>query len=154
MLFFGYQTALGKLFLVEENSKITHLCFEKKDFMRAGLCQQTPLLDDTYRQIKEYLAGKRKIFDVPLTLQGTPFQQKVWRALLDIPYGTTVSYKDIAAKIGNDKAYRAVGMANNQNPIPILVPCHRVIGSNGKLVGYAGGLATKHRLLKIESINK
>ena len=99
-------------------------------------------------------SGQRKEFDIPLAPQGTDFQKKVWKALQNINYGTTASYKEIAQKINNPKAVRAVGMANNQNPIAIIIPCHRVIGSNGKLVGYAGGLELKQKLLELEKNNQ
>ncbi len=102
------------------------------------------------RQLEEYFAGDRCQFEVPLDLEGTPFQLAVWRSLLEIPYGETRSYGAIATAIGRPRAARAVGMANNQNPIPIIVPCHRVIGQNGALTGYAGGLDLKSRLLSLE----
>lgn len=105
-------------------------------------------------QIQEYLLGKRKVFDLPLEMEGTPFQRKVWQTLCSIPYGETRTYKEIAIQIGNEKACRAVGMANHKNPIGIIVPCHRVIGANKKLVGYAGGLDKKEFLLKLEKKNK
>jgi methylated-DNA-[protein]-cysteine S-methyltransferase len=105
------------------------------------------------RQFKEYFDGKREVFDLPLKPVGTVFQQKVWDALREIPYGETRSYLFIATKIGNPRASRAVGMANNKNPIPIIIPCHRVIGANGKLVGYAGGLEMKKGLLELEREN-
>ncbi|QUH29913.1 methylated-DNA--[protein]-cysteine S-methyltransferase [Vallitalea guaymasensis] len=105
---------------------------------------------DTFKQLDEYFSGKRKMFDMKLNPQGTQFQKKVWNALTKIPYGEVCSYKDIAIAVGNEKACRAVGMANSKNPIAIVVPCHRVIGSSGKLVGYAGGLDTKDELLKLE----
>jgi methylated-DNA-[protein]-cysteine S-methyltransferase len=101
-------------------------------------------------QLEEYFAGKRREFDLPLALQGTPFQLRVWHALLEIPYGETVSYKELAERIGNVKAVRAVGLANGANPIPIVVPCHRVIGSNGSLIGFGGGLPLKQKLLALE----
>ena len=101
-------------------------------------------------QISEYLAGQRRVFDFPYILSGTPFQKQVWRALCDIPYGETRSYKQIAEAIGNPKACRAVGMANHCNPIMIVVPCHRVVGVSGKLTGYAGGLEMKSVLLALE----
>ncbi|MCK9286478.1 MAG: methylated-DNA--[protein]-cysteine S-methyltransferase [Sphaerochaetaceae bacterium] len=110
-----------------------------------------PLLQLAKIQMEEYLAGKRFIFELPLAPEGTVFQQSVWRALLAIPYGETKSYGQIAEKIGNPKACRAVGMANNRNPIGIIIPCHRVIGANGDLVGYAGGLEYKQFLLKLET---
>lgn len=112
------------------------------------------LSDKAALQIKEYLNGKRKIFDFPIEMHGTDFQKKVWNALLKIPYGETRTYKQIAEAICNSKACRAVGMANNKNPLMIVVPCHRVIGSNGKLVGYAFGLDIKEMLLEIEQKNK
>lgn len=104
----------------------------------------------TQMELEEYFAGKRKTFSVPLSLHGTPFQKKVWTALCTIPYGETRSYSEIAEAVGNPKACRAVGMANNKNPILIIVPCHRVIGKNGSLVGYGGGLPIKEKLLKLE----
>lgn len=104
-------------------------------------------------QLKEYFQGKRREFTIPLSLEGTPFQEKVWHALLEIPYGETCSYLEIARAVGNPKACRAVGMANNRNPIAILVPCHRVVGADGSLTGYAGGLTRKAYLLKLERGN-
>lgn len=104
-----------------------------------------------FSQIQEYLSGNRKVFDFTYELCGTDFQKKVWNALCNIPYGETRSYKDIAVAIGNPKASRAVGMANNKNPITIAVPCHRIIGASGKLVGYAGGLEMKKALLELEA---
>ncbi len=101
-------------------------------------------------QLAEYFSGLRTIFDLPLAPAGTPFQQKVWQALCDIPYGATCSYKDIAVAIDNPKGVRAVGLANGKNPIAIVIPCHRVIGANGKLTGYAGGLDRKATLLELE----
>ena len=110
----------------------------------------TPLLRQTAAELREYFAGERHEFTVPLAPKGTPFQQKIWAALQTIPYGETRSYKDIAAAVGNEKACRAVGMANNRNPLPIFIPCHRVVGSSGKLIGYAGGLDVKMFLLDLE----
>ncbi len=101
-------------------------------------------------QLEEYFAGKRRRFDLPLDMRGTDFQKRCWQALLKIPYGETRSYADIARAIGNPAAVRAVGLANGQNPIAIIVPCHRVIGSDGSLTGYGGGLATKRKLLELE----
>lgn len=115
--------------------------------------ETSKLTDEVYKQVEQYLQGKRKEFDFPYELNGTEFQKKVWDALCDIPYGQTRSYKDIAQAVGSPKAYRAVGMANNKNPIAIAVPCHRVIGSNGKLVGYAGGMDMKASLLGLENTN-
>ncbi|MCH5265858.1 MAG: methylated-DNA--[protein]-cysteine S-methyltransferase [Lachnospiraceae bacterium] len=108
------------------------------------------LLRQACQELEEYFAGKRKVFSVPLSVHGTEFQERVWKELQKIPYGTTCSYGQLAAAIGKPKACRAVGMANNRNPLPIFIPCHRVIGSNGKLVGYGGGLDIKEKLLKLE----
>lgn len=112
----------------------------------------SPLVEKAFRQLDEYLAGKRTEFDLPLRPAGTPFMESVWKALQNIPYGTTASYKDIAEAIGRPKACRAVGLANNRNPIAIFIPCHRVIGKNGSLTGYAGGLPMKEKLLKLEGV--
>ncbi len=111
-----------------------------------------PMLLRTEKQLSEYFAQKRTKFDLPLDLQGTDFQKKVWKALLNIPYGKTVSYADVAQKIGKPKAVRAVGNANNRNPICIVAACHRVVSSSGALTGYAGGLDTKAALLTLESV--
>lgn len=105
------------------------------------------------KQLNEYFDGKRKYFDIPIELKGTEFQKKVWKALIEIPYGETRSYKDIAISIGNPKAARAIGNANNKNPIAIVLPCHRVIGSNGKLVGYEYGVDINEKLLELEKSN-
>jgi O-6-methylguanine DNA methyltransferase len=103
------------------------------------------------RQLEEYFAGGRRAFDLPLAPRGTEFQRSVWRALLEIPYGTTASYGEIARKLGPDTSPRAVGTANGANPIPIIIPCHRVIGADGSLTGYGGGLDIKARLLALET---
>ena len=108
------------------------------------------LLKEPVKQLNAYFAGKLRHFDVPLAPEGTPFQSQVWRALCDIPYGETTSYGALAKQIGNPKAVRAVGLANGSNPISIIIPCHRVIGSNGSLVGYGGGLPIKQALLALE----
>jgi methylated-DNA-[protein]-cysteine S-methyltransferase len=107
-------------------------------------------LQETIRQLRAYFAGELETFDLPLAPQGTAFQLKVWKLLCDIPYGETISYGELARRIGNPKASRAVGLANGSNPIPIVIPCHRVIGSNGKLTGYGGGLPIKEKLLALE----
>ncbi|PNS09619.1 methylated-DNA--[protein]-cysteine S-methyltransferase [Solilutibacter silvestris] len=109
-----------------------------------------PLIDATRRQLGEYFAGKRETFDLPLAPRGTPFQLAVWNALREIPFGATWSYGDLARHIGQPSAVRAVGAANGRNPIPIIVPCHRVIGSDGSLTGFGGGLPTKEFLLRLE----
>jgi len=109
-----------------------------------------PYLFGIFDQLKEYFAGTRKKFDVPLDIEGTDFQKRVWNELRNIPYGKTISYKTLSEKLGDVKAIRAVGKANGQNPIAIIIPCHRVIGANGSLVGYAGGLDIKEKLLHLE----
>jgi methylated-DNA-[protein]-cysteine S-methyltransferase len=109
------------------------------------------LLEETARQLQRYFAGEAREFDLPLDMQGTEFQKRVWRELLAIPYGETRGYGELAAAMGAPKAVRAVGAANGANPIPIVVPCHRVIGASGKLVGYGGGLELKRRLLELEN---
>ncbi|MCL2077334.1 MAG: methylated-DNA--[protein]-cysteine S-methyltransferase [Oscillospiraceae bacterium] len=114
----------------------------------------TALTDLAARQLEEYFWGKRRCFDLPLRPCGTAFQQTVWNVLLSVPYGETRSYKQIAELTGNPRACRAVGMANNKNPLHIIIPCHRVVGSNGALIGYAGGLEIKERLLKLEKCFK
>lgn len=117
------------------------------------LKKETPLIKKTYSQLKEYFAGNRKSFDIPISANGTEFQIKVWKELQKIPYGKTATYKEIAENIGNKNASRAVGMANNKNPIAIIIPCHRVIGTKGDLTGYAGGIKLKKYLLDLEKQN-
>ncbi|HEV2201095.1 MAG TPA: methylated-DNA--[protein]-cysteine S-methyltransferase [Bryobacteraceae bacterium] len=106
---------------------------------------------EALRQLREYFSGRRREFDVPLEPSGTAFQKAVWRRLEEIPYGATISYGELARRVGNPKASRAVGAANGKNPLPIVVPCHRVIGANGKLVGFGGGLPIKRALLELET---
>lgn len=150
---------LGKIGIVEENGKIVKIVIINKndennknvdDFIE----KDTKLLVKAKNELEEYFEGKRKEFDLPLKQEGTEFQKKVWNALSKIPYGEKRTYKEIAKMIGNEKASRAVGMANNKNNIPIIIPCHRVVGSNGKLVGYVLGLDMKQYLLNLESKNK
>ena len=147
--YFVYESQFGNIIIESDGSSITGIKTEKNT-KPVGKKEANTLTDITAMQLKEYFTGKRKKFDVPLNPQGTDFQRSVWKALQDIPYGKTRSYKQIAKAIGNPKACRAVGMANNKNPIWILIPCHRVIGSDGTLTGYGGGLEMKKRLLNIE----
>ncbi len=112
---------------------------------------QYPLLVETQMQLEEYFASRRKVFKLPLAPSGTPFQMQIWKLLQDIPFGKTASYGELAALAGDANASRAVGMANNRNPIPIIIPCHRVIGSSGALTGFGGGLLNKSILLDLES---
>lgn len=150
---YKYDTEIGTITLSESNGSILELSFKEIEFSDNYIIQETILLRNASIELKEYFSGYRKDFSLPFNPIGTPFQKKVWEALLSIPYGETRSYKDIAFLIGNPKASRAVGMANNKNPISIFIPCHRVIGSNGKLVGYGGGLNVKKHLLNLESNN-
>lgn len=147
------ESPVGTLFLSANEQGLTGLRFretEEKDGEAAG--EEGAVISQAKRELEEYFAGKRTVFEVPLCLQGTPFQKKVWEALRQIPYGETRSYQEVAAMAGNPKACRAVGMANNRNPVSILVPCHRVIGKDGSLTGYGGGLDVKTYLLKLENI--
>ncbi len=152
MSFAIYETKLGNVRIDFEGDVVTFLKKLNEDVTDFG--EKTSFSDSVYKEVIEYFEGKRKDFTFKYEMRGTDFQKKVWKALCDIPYGETCTYKDIAIAIGNDKASRAVGLANNKNPVTIVVPCHRVIGSSGKLVGYAGGLAMKEYLLKMESENK
>jgi methylated-DNA-[protein]-cysteine S-methyltransferase len=149
---FCYDTNIGKLVIIDNGEAVTNIYFGAGTELKVNIFE-SPLIKKAYEQIDEYLRGEREIFDFKLEPKGTEFQKKVWKALEQIPFGETRSYKDIAISIGNEKASRAVGMANNKNPLPIVVPCHRVIGANGKLVGYAGGLDVKERLLELEKKN-
>lgn len=148
---FFYETKIGIIGIRENNKSITDIFFSKVD--TNDNIEETDLIKECFKQLKEYFEGNRRKFDLPIETRGTEFQKKVWDELLKIPYGETKSYKDIAIAIGNEKACRAIGMANNKNHIPIIIPCHRVIGSNGKLVGYAGGLNVKEKLLNIENLD-
>lgn len=151
---FYYNTKIGRIGIEENGKAITKLDFINKDIQEEIIeINETELLKKAIKQLNEYLDGKRKSFDLPLEPRGTEFQKKVWNALKEIPFGETRSYGEVAKIIGNEKAARAIGMANNKNQIAIIVPCHRVIGANGKLVGYAGGLDLKEKLLKLESNN-
>ena len=146
---------VGRLQLVADEQALVAVLWEceKANRVRLHPLVENPnniILIETQKQLSEYFQGDRQRFDLPLKLNGTAFQQQVWRALLNIPYGETRTYKEIALAIGNLKAVRAVGSAIGRNPISIIAPCHRVIGADGKLVGFAGGLANKEVLLKIE----
>ena len=149
---------VGQLKLVANAHALVAVLWENENPKRVRLAElleeaQHPVLLETARQLNEYFAGQRRQFDLPLDFEGTAFQQKVWQALLSIPFGETRSYKQIAEQIGHAKAMRAVGAANGKNPISIIAPCHRVVGANGKLVGFAGGLENKSILLEIERSN-
>lgn len=151
MDFFLFDTPLGQMALTGQDGGITRLYLPDAPIPRIA-SQETPLLALGRAQLLEYLAGLRTRFDLPLSPHGTSFQHRVWDALLKIPYGQTRSYRDIAVTVDCPRGFRAVGMANNRNPIPIFIPCHRVVGADGSLVGYGGGLDLKRRLLALEGI--
>ena len=138
---------VGPLTLAETDGALAELRFGGSI---SGTPAPTPLLRQAEEELAEYFAGRRRSFTLPLAPQGTPFQRSVWEALQRIPYGETCTYGRIAALVGRPKACRAVGMANHRNPLAIVIPCHRVVGSDGTLTGYAGGLAVKERLLRLE----
>ncbi len=149
---------VGPLTVVSDESAVTAIRFG--DVVPNGAAFAEPIdsgwpevLRQAARELTEFFAGTRRTFTVPLAPVGTPFQQQVWRALQTISYGATCSYRDIACAVGRPAACRAVGMANHCNPIPIIIPCHRVVGADGRLTGYAGGLAIKSRLLQFEREN-
>ena len=141
---------IGTIAIAETDGAITHVLFGECG--EAG--EKTELLSEAERQFSEYFAGTRRAFELPLNPSGTPFQKEVWRALSEIPYGETRSYAEIARAVGRDKAFRAVGMANHNNPISIIIPCHRVIGADGALTGYGGGLEKKRFLLRLEGLDR
>jgi methylated-DNA-[protein]-cysteine S-methyltransferase len=147
---------IGELTLVATDRGLAAVLWENDDLARVRVKLSSedhhhPVLRETERQLTEYFAGKRRSFSMPLDFQGTAFQNKVWAALLTIPFGETRSYADTARQIGQPKAVRAVGAANGRNPISIIAPCHRVIGASGKLTGFAGGLTAKAYLLRLEA---
>ncbi len=148
-LFCYLDTPLGALRLVAGETGLTHIEFDGQHG-RDGEEGINTALNAAVNQLSEYFAGRRTQFDLPLAAAGTLFQQQVWRALVAIPFGEVRSYCEIAESIGRPKAVRAVGAANGRNPLPIVVPCHRVIGSNGSLTGFAGGLEAKRTLLALE----
>ncbi|MFZ4525604.1 MAG: methylated-DNA--[protein]-cysteine S-methyltransferase [Chlorobium sp.] len=145
-----HNTLIGRVGIAEDDGSITNLFFAN-DKLPLGIERvETKGVREAFRQLDSYLAGSLKAFSLPLAPAGTPFMLAVWRILSKIPYGTTVSYRDVAVALGNPFAARAVGMANHRNPLPLFIPCHRVIGSDGTLAGYRGGLALKKLLLELE----
>ena len=141
----AFASPIGRLCVTEENGALVRLDWDGEG------ADDTPLLLEAERELGEYFAGTRREFDLPLAPHGTAFQQAVWQALREIPYGESRSYGSVAAAIGKPKAVRAVGMANHRNPLSIFIPCHRVIGADGSLTGYGGGLDKKRFLLELES---
>ena len=140
---------VGPLLLTSNGSAVTRLLFDVPPDPTWST-DPDPVLEEAVRQLEEYFAGERRDFDLPLEPAGTPFQLTVWAALRDIPYAATINYGQLAGRVGNPNASRAVGLANGRNPISIVVPCHRVIGANGSLTGYGGGLDRKRILLELE----
>lgn len=151
-----FKSPIGMLNICEENGSITKLCLQREepDTALQNLGQHSDLLYEAYRQLNEYFAGKRREFDLPIKYTGTEFQQRVWEELRKIPYGETRSYEDIAVGIGNKKAVRAVGQANNRNSLLLVVPCHRVINKNGNIAGFGCGVEVKEYLLELETREK
>lgn len=148
--YYKYTTKIGEIYISADDNYVVGISFKKPEYKE----KENTLTKMTFKQLEEYFEGKRKSFDIPIKITGTDFQKRVLKELLKIPYGETVTYKDIAKLIGNEKASRAVGMANNKNKIMFIIPCHRVIGKNGNLTGYAGGLNLKKQLLEIEAKNR
>jgi methylated-DNA-[protein]-cysteine S-methyltransferase len=147
------ESPLGWLLLAGDDAGLRHLIFAsdaQPSIPDPAWREDAAPFTETIRQLQAYFAGDLENFNLPLAPQGTPFQMEVWQRLRDIPYGQTISYGELARRIGNPKSSRAVGLANGSNPIPIVIPCHRVIGSNGKLTGYGGGLPIKEKLLALE----
>ena len=147
-----YHTPIGAIAITASETAITGICTaETSADEQTAVCIETGLMKKAYSELMEYFSGKRHTFDLPLHLEGTDFQMQVWKALQDIPYGKTCAYKDIAIKTGRPSACRAVGGACHNNPILIMIPCHRVLGTNGALTGYGGGISLKKLLLALES---
>lgn len=138
--------------LAEEGGALTNLWLPGQGQPRIA-AHETPLLAEARAQLLDYFRGNRREFDLPLAPEGTPFRRRVWDALLTIPYGQIISYGELARRVGNPKAVRAVGQANHHNPLPIFIPCHRVVGADGTLTGYGGGLELKQYLLRLEEIH-
>lgn len=150
-----HRCPLGTLVLEGDGRRLARVRLPGEEMPAAGRDARARIRDAApfaavIAQLDEYFAGERRKFDLPLAPQGTPFQLRVWRELRKIPYGRTITYATLAHRAGNDAACRAVGAANGRNPLPIIVPCHRVIGSDGSLTGFGGGIAAKQRLLELE----
>jgi methylated-DNA-[protein]-cysteine S-methyltransferase len=145
----NYLSPIGRIEIISNNDSILSISFVKS--RKNSFKKSHTLCDRAQRKLEKYFEGKLKHFDLPIELSGTDFQNKVWKALCNIPYGETRTYQEIAIQIGNKNSCRAVGGANNKNPLGIIVPCHRVVGKNGDLVGYAAGLKSKEKLLRLEN---
>lgn len=152
-LYCFYDSPIGRLLLVGEAGVLEELHFpnaKEQDVLGDGWKLNEENFRKPVKQLEEYFSNKRNVFELKISLKGTPFQQRVWKELQNIPFGKTASYGEIARRIDNPKASRAVGLANNKNPLPIIVPCHRVIGKDGSLTGFGGGLDLKKKLLTLE----
>jgi methylated-DNA-[protein]-cysteine S-methyltransferase len=150
--YLNIKSPIGDLLIAENSSAVIAIHFKQIEPDNHSWKRVNSLKTEIVEQLQEYFRGERFEFNVPLAPQGTPFQMRVWDGLQEIPYGQTLSYLDLAKRIGTPEAVRAVGAANGANPLPIVIPCHRVIGHNGKLVGYGGGLEIKKYLLSMESL--
>ena len=150
-------SAVGRLYLAATDEGLTHILFvakmDREPKAVPGSGEAARIVRETERQLADYFAGRRREFDVPLAPAGTEFQRATWKALADVPYGTTISYAELARRMQRPRAVRAVGAANGANPIPIILPCHRIVGADGTLTGYGGGLDTKGRLLSLEGVD-
>ena len=150
-----FDSPFGRILIAGDGESLQWLSFTRGRQKATSLSKWTQndrdaVLRETARQLDQYFAGKRKLFELPLDPPGTQFQRRVWRKLVAIPYGKTLSYSELARRVGKPEAFRAVGAANGQNPISVIIPCHRVLGKNGDLTGYGGGLPLKRRLLELE----
>lgn len=153
MYYYIIESPICPILLAGDEEGLKHLIFmksERKMEIPEGWVENKEFFSEAVRQLEAYFSGKLKSFDLKLAPEGTDFQKSVWKALCEIPYGETRTYKEISISIGKPRAYRAVGLANHRNPVAIVIPCHRVIGSDGKLTGYASGLDVKEFLLKLE----
>ena len=154
MIYGFLETPVGRLLVARDTAGVRLIHFvgpaEAGPYVESDWQQRDDAFDDVATQLAEYFDGGRRVFELPLAPEGTPFQLRVWNALVEIPYGETISYGQLASRIGQRSASRAVGLANGSNPLPIVIPCHRVIGADGKLTGYGGGLAIKRQLLALE----
>lgn len=154
MSVFFYETKLGAIGIEENNGFISNVYFGKENISKDINVKETDILKEASSQLNKYINGEIKEFNLPLSPKGTEFMNEVWASLCKVPYGEVLTYKEMGEMIGRPKAARAVGLACNRNPIPIFIPCHRIVGSNGKLTGYLGGIDIKEKLLNIENRNK
>lgn len=145
-----FKSKIGTMFIGGTSSEVTHITWTRPSFSKLKKETEFEILHKCRNELSEFLDGSRKSFSIPIVVQGTDFQESVWNELQKIPYGATISYKELALRVNNPKAMQAVGSANGKNPISIIIPCHRVIACDGKLSGYAGGVDKKEKLLRLE----